>query len=250
MASQRVTLEICAASYASALAAQEGGADRIELCTALPVGGLTPSAGTLQLTRKHLDIPICVLIRPREGDFLYSTAEFELMKEEIRQCRKMEMAGVVIGILTPDAMPDIQRMQQLAKLAGTMDVVCHRAFDYVREPEAALEQLIDAGFHRVLTAGQQTKAWDGRARIADLIHQAAGRIGIMPGSGINADNVAALIDQTGALEVHMTGGHYRKSSMELRQDSVQLNAGATIPEFDYQETSADVVREVRRRIGN
>lgn len=250
MQNKDITLEICAASYASALEAQAGGADRIELCTALPVGGLTPSWGTLQLTLRKLDIPVCVLIRPREGDFLYSDTEFELMKEEIRRCKKAGAAGIVTGILTKDSMPDIRRMRILAKLAGPMEVVCHRAFDYVREPGEALEQLADLGFHRILTAGQQTTAWEGRELIGNLVRAAAGRIDILPGGGITVDNVEELIRQTGASAIHMTASRYQKSGMDLRMDSVRLNTGTAIPEFDYLETSAEIVREVRRRIGS
>ncbi len=241
----RILLEICAPSYPSALAAQEGGADRIELCTALPLGGLTPAFASIHLSRKRLDIPICVLIRPREGDFVYRPAEEELMLEDIRKCRKLGVAGVVTGALTPDFMPDTGMLARFVKAAGSMEVVFHRAFDYVRDPGEAMEQLISLGICRLLTSGQQTTAWEGRECIAALIRQSFGRITIMPGSGIRAANVVNLMRDTGARQVHLSATEYYKSPMNTADTMVRLNAGTAIPEFDYLETSEALVREVK-----
>src|SRR5690606_15385676 len=169
------TLEICANSVASAVAAQDGGADRVELCQSLEVGGVTPSYGQIKLARQSLHIGIHVLIRPRAGDFVYSSIEFEEMKADIIYCKEIGCDGVVFGLLLPDGTVDEARTSELASLASPMQVTFHRAFDVVRDPSAALESIVKAGCTRLLTSGMRNMAVEGAELIAELIVQARGR---------------------------------------------------------------------------
>ncbi|WP_115462672.1 copper homeostasis protein CutC [Winogradskyella aurantiaca] len=196
-----MTLEICVNSYQSALNAEAAGAQRIELCTELSVGGLTPSYGELQHTIKALSIPVYVLIRPRSGDFCYSEEEFEVMKTNIGLCRAVGASGIVSGVLNKDRTLDTSRIQELMNLAKSLDFTFHRAFDEVIDPFQALEQLIELGVKRILTSGQKLKAEDGLELLEALVQQADGRIGIMAGSGITAQNVAKF-KAIGITEVH------------------------------------------------
>jgi copper homeostasis protein len=210
-------LEIAAASIASALAAQEGGADRIELCANLREGGTTPSYGTLVEARKHLRIPIHVLIRPRGGDFLYDDVEAETMLRDIEACARAGADGVVIGALDADADIDIALCRRMIAAAGGLDVTFHRAFDAARERTAALETIVELGCRRVLTSGAASSAPQGADVLAQLVRQAAGRIAIMAGGGVNADNVRELVARSGVSECHASAGAERRSRMHQRR---------------------------------
>lgn len=195
-------LEICANSVLSAVTAQEGGADRVELCQNLDVGGTTPSLGQVWLARAGLSIGLHVLIRPRGGDFLYSDLEFLEMKSDIMFCREAKCDGVVIGILLADGRVDTVRMAELIELARPMQVTFHRAFDRCRDPFEALEAIIGLGCDRLLTSGMRNSAEDGSETIVKLVKQANGRIEVMPGSGINEKNIAQIAAATGARSFH------------------------------------------------
>ena len=195
-------LEICANSPVSAVAAQEGGAHRIELCQQLEIGGITPSAGQIRLVRQLLTIGMHVLIRPRAGDFNYSHLEFEEMKADVSYCRSIGCDGVVVGILNADGTVDETRMKTLVNLASPMQVTFHRAFDCCSNPTKALEMIIACGCHRLLTSGMQHTAYEGTALIRKLIQQADGRIEIMPGAGIDETNILAIAAATGASAFH------------------------------------------------
>lgn len=197
-------LEICVDSLESALAAQRGGADRLELCSYLPAGGLTPSHGLMQLVKEKINIPVHVMIRHREGDFVYCDDEFEIMKADIQHARKMGFEGVVFGLLTPDGMPDISRIKDLINLARPMKVCFHRAFDVCADPFEAMEQLIACGIDTILTSGQKIKAEAGAALIASLKRQAGVRIEILPGSGITDQNIQRLASETGLQQFHLS----------------------------------------------
>ena len=199
---QSIKLEIAANSLASALAAQDGGADRIELCSALEVGGLTPSHGLIALIRDRLRIPIYVLIRPRAGDFVYNESEFETMRRDIEACVTLGCDGVVIGALDVDRNVDSAHLRELMRAAGTLGVTFHRAIDVSRDPSATLEDIIALGCERVLTSGAASSAPRGALAIRKLVDQAAHRIIVMPGAGVDASTVVALRDQTGATEFH------------------------------------------------
>jgi copper homeostasis protein len=212
-----VILEIAANSVASALAAQEGGAGRVELCTALELGGLTPSYAQIALAREKLTIPLYVLIRPRAGDFLYSDLEFETMLRDIEACARAGCDGVVLGVLDADGNVDMQRCRSLIAAAGSMGVTFHRAFDLTRDPIASLEDVIAIGYERVLTSGQQVSAMEGAALIRQLVELAAERLVVMPGAGVLAENIRDLRSMTCANEFHASAKQLQPSSMHWRQ---------------------------------
>jgi copper homeostasis protein len=197
-------LEICATNLEAALNAARFGADRIELCTAIDTGGLTPSRGLLRSVVQAVAIPVQVLIRPREGHFVYQKAEIDQMIDDILLCRETGAAGVVLGALTPDRHIDLRAMERLLDAAQGMDVTFHRAFDYLSHPFAALDTLFDLKIPRVLSSGQAASAWEGRQLLRELVQSATGRIRIMPGAGISPANLPELISAIGAEEWHMT----------------------------------------------
>ena len=194
-------LEVCASSYTSALNAQAGGADRIEFCTELSVGGLTPSHDEILAVKQALDIPVFVLIRPRAGNFLYSAQELEQMKADILFCKKAGCEGVVFGVLDHAGRPDLTAMKALIKAAQGMQLTFHRAFDAIQAPEKTMQALADLGFHRILTSGPGTRAVDHIDTLRDWVSAGEGSISIMPGGSIRPDNIKALL-QTGAREFH------------------------------------------------
>lgn len=196
-------LEACVNSAVSAIEAQKGGADRVELCENMVEGGCTPSAGAILMTKKHLHIPVFVMIRPRGADFLYSDDEFAVMQSDILKAKEFGADGVVFGILCPDGTIDRDRMGQLVRVARPMGITCHRAFDMTRDPFEAMETLIRLGIERVLTSGQSDNALLGAPLIRELIGKAAGRISIMPGHGVKEHNLEQVIRGTGAGEYHM-----------------------------------------------
>lgn len=204
-------LEIAANSVASALAAQEGGADRIELCSALELGGLTPSHALIAIVRERIRLPIHVLIRPRAGDFVYTDLEFETMQRDIEACAALGCDGVVIGALDRHGDVDADRCRALRSAAGRLGATFHRAFDVSADAGRALEAVIALGCERILTSGRQANALAGAALIAELVARAAGRIGIMPGAGITVGNVAELRARTGACEFHASAKRYLPS---------------------------------------
>lgn len=235
------TFEVCAVNFASALAAERSGAHRIELCTALDVGGLTPSPGMIQQAVKHLrTTQVHVLIRPREGNFCYTQAELAVMLEDIDFCKKAGAAGIVIGALTPDNQLDIPMMKAMQQAAGSMEVTCHRAIDFSENPFEALNTLMDLGFTRILSSGQAATAYQGRQTLKTMLQQAAGRITIMPGAGITAQNIRAIALETGATNFHFTA----KKRIE--------QPAAALPGLEnwYWESDADLIRETMAAIDN
>ena len=228
------TFEVCATNIQSALTAQKAGANRIELCTGIDSGGLTPSPGLIATAASELNIPVNVLIRPREGNFCYTRDELVIMVDDIAYCHDLDANGVVIGALTSKGHLDLNAMELMIAAAGDMEVVCHRAFDYTTDPFAALEVLIDMGVKRVLTSGQQTFAYEGRHLIQKLVEKADGRIVIMPGAGITYKNIADLAVETGAKEFHFTG---RKKIVQHTEHEI---AGL---EWWYWESNFEVIQK-------
>jgi len=209
----RRLLEVAANSLASALAAQAGGADRVELCTGLELGGLTPSMAQIAQVRERLSIPLYVLIRPRAGDFLYNDDELDVMQHDIETCLSLGCDGVVFGVLDADARVDLARCKPLLSAAGGMGVTFHRAFDMARDLPRALEDVVALGAERVLTSGGAVSAIAGDDTIHQLIEQAAGRIVVMPGAGVRATNIAGLAQATGASEIHASAKGVLPSGM-------------------------------------
>jgi len=225
--------EICAVNIQSCLAAERAGAHRIELCSALDVGGLTPSQGLIRAAIHQLTIPVNVLIRPREGHFCYSENELDIMLDDIHFCREAGANGVVVGALTADNQLDLPKMEAMKMMADHMEVVCHRAFDFTTDPAAALEQLIELGYHRVLSSGQSASAYEGRFLLKKMMEQAAGHISIMPGAGISMENIRAIAETTGAQEFHFTG----KKKVAGKVDIPGLESW-------YWESDEEVIREM------
>lgn len=236
-------IEICANSVASCLQAQKGGAYRVELCAGIPEGGTTPSYGETAVARQLLNIKLNIIIRPRGGDFLYSEVEHQAMLHDIEMARKLGVDGVVIGCLNADGTIDMQRNKALIEAAGGMSVTFHRAFDMCRDPFESLEQIIALGCDRVLTSGQQPTAIQGVSLLAQLVAKANGRIIIMPGSGVNEDNIATLAAETKATEFHFSARKPIDSKMEYRNPNLKMGGTVvSIDEFIQNITDAEKVK--------
>ncbi|HVT51126.1 MAG TPA: copper homeostasis protein CutC [Dongiaceae bacterium] len=234
--------EICVEGIDGAVAAQEGGGDRIELCASLLEGGITPSFGTIRAALKLCWIPIHVILRPRGGDFLYSEAEFATMLDDAAQLRKLDTAGIVIGCLTEDGRIDEDRMKALIEAAAPLRVTCHRAFDMTRDPEAALEALIRCGVHRVLTSGQQPRAVDAIPLLKRLNRQAGDRIIVMACGALAPDNIAEVVRETGGTEFHFAAPKTVPSGMAYRNAEVGMGGTALDREYSNTVTDPDLVR--------
>lgn len=236
-------LEICAGSVESAIAARDGGAQRIELCAALEVGGVTPSAGVIAEARKIEDLVLNVIIRPRGGDFLYNEYEAACMEHDIRTCKALGVDGVVIGALTPDGDIDTALCRRLIAAADGMSITFHRAFDMCRNASKALEELIAIGCHRVLTSGQAATAMEGTTLLKELVKQADGRIIIMPGCGVSSANAAAILQATGATEIHASARKNVGSGMLFRHSGVSMG-NPDSDEYARKETDVNEVRAI------
>ena len=240
-------LEACVNSANSAIEAQMGGADRVELCENMLEGGCTPSAGTIAFTRDHLSISMFVMIRPRGADFLYSADEFEIMKKDIIMAKELKADGVVFGILKPDGTIDKERMSVLSELARPLGVTCHRAFDMTRDPFEALEDLLSIGIDRILTSGQSDSALQGAPLIKKLIQQAGGRITIMPGHGIKEHNFKEVIRATGANEFHLYLPKQVSTYMTFIRNDVKMGK-PDLSEYEVTVVDREKVRIAREVI--
>lgn len=238
-------LEIVVYNIDSALKAQEGGADRIELCDNPGEGGTTPSAGIIEVVRQQVSMDVFVIIRPRGGDFCYSDSEFYSMKRDVAVCQKLSVDGIVTGILNPDGTIDKKRCKELIEKARPLKVTCHRAFDMTRDPFEALEDCIEVGFDRILTSGQQTQAIKGVNLIAELVKRANGRIAIMPGSGVNEENVEQIVVVTGATEIHFSAIGSAGSKMTYRNEAIAGMGSDTGAEFKLRTVDPERVRKMR-----
>jgi len=236
----RIRIEVCCGSAQSAINAQVGGAHRVELCQNLEAGGTTPSAGEILMARKQLSIELHVLIRPRDGDFLYSDHELEIIRQDIFFCKSVGVNGVVIGFLMKNGEIDQRLTTEMIELAHPMSVTFHRAFDVCREPKTALEQLIGMGVDRLLTSGQQPTAEEGAGLIKQLVQQAGKYLVVMPGSGIREHNILELIEKTGATEYHVSARKTVVSSMEYCPVGVPM--GRYSHNYEYQEIDGEVIR--------
>ena len=216
-------LEIAVFNIESAIAAEAAGANRLELCENPNEGGTTPSYGTLTVIAKTISIPVFPIIRPRGGDFLYTNAEFEVMKNDIQICKELGFAGVVIGLLLPDGSIDKERTKELVQLAAPMAVTFHRAFDRCNDPIRGLLDIIETGCKRILTSGQVPSAPDALDLLQTLVHEAVDKIIIMPGSGVRGNNIATIKTVTKAKEFHSSARKVVPTSMQFEKESMQEN---------------------------
>ena len=232
-------LEACVDSVESALAAVKGGANRLELCSNLVIGGTTPSQWLYKEIRKESDIRIHALIRPRFGDFCYTDHEFEIIR------RKLGAEGVVIGILRPDGTLNMEEMEKLMEDAGDMSVTLHRAFDVCRNPYETFEQAKRLGISTILTSGQKNSCVAGKELLRELVAMEKGEITVQIGSGVDAAAIRELQPYTGAHAFHMTGKVVLESSMQYRKEGVNMGL-PSLSEFEIFRTDAEKIREARK----
>lgn len=236
--------EVCANSVESCLAAQAGGADRVELCAGIPEGGTTPSYGDIATARELLThTRLHVIIRPRGGDFLYTPLEQRIMLKDIENARRLGADGVVFGCLTSEGDIDIALMKQLLEAAQGMSVTFHRAFDVCRQPKQALETLIQLGCHRILTSGAQPTAEQGIPLLKELQAQADGRIILLAGCGVNENNIARIASETDIREFHFSAREQLTSGMQFRNEAVSMGGTVCIDEYSRPVTTAERVRK-------
>jgi copper homeostasis protein len=248
----RILLEIIASSVSDCIAAESGGADRIELCAAITTGGLTPSLATLIEAKKRVHVPIMAMVRPRAGGFCYCDADCRVMCRDAELLSEHGADGIVFGMLRADGRIDALRCRQMVEAADGKQTVFNRAFDVVQEPLRELDQLINLGITRVLTAGQRKTAQEGRERIHQLKKHGEGRIEVLPGGGVRQHNVKQLIDETGCTQVHLTAFSAR---CDASTSTGPLSFGGIpgSPSSSYECVDIEAVRRMREtldRIGN
>lgn len=245
---QNLTLEICVDSVQSAISAERGGAHRLELCNSLSEGGTTPSAGMIEMVKKNTSLDLHILIRPRRGDFLYSALEFEIIKRDIKAAKDLGANGVVIGILKEDGQIDLERMQELVELSRPLSITFHRAFDLCADPFKALDDLIKLKVHRLLTSGQQPTAYQGMSLIAELVKKAHKQLIVMPGGGINLQNIQEIRQKTAALEFHTTARKKVISKMDFRRNEVPMAGVQQLSEYENLVADSDQISAMRKAI--
>lgn len=229
-------IEICANSYQSAINAEKAGANRIELCSELAIGGITPSYGLLKKVMNDLIIPVHVLIRPRSGDFTFSDAEFEIMKENIKLCKELGVAGIVSGVLLSNNTIDIERTKELIEHSKPMSFTFHRAFDWVLNPEDELKQLKRIGVERILTSGQKSSAEKGIHILATWNNST--KIIIMPGGGISSSNIKSF-QENGFKEIHLSASSQTKT---IAQPNISMNSSK---HFDETQVAVSDVQKIK-----
>lgn len=241
--SSRARVELCVDSAAGASIAREAGADRIELCSALELGGLTPSEGLLRQSLAEFSGPVVVLLRPRGGDFVYSESELRTIEHDLDVALRLGPRGVVgvaVGVLTRGGDVDVRAMDRILDRARPLQVTFHRAFDLCRDLDAALDALLALGIDRVLTSGGAVDASAGASTIRRLVARAGTRLSVMPGGGVRADNVRAILESTGAREIHGSAGEWREG---IAHGEGELSFRAAAPrDADYRVTSLEKAR--------
>lgn len=238
-------LEACVDSVESALAAAEGGATRLELCSNLIIGGTTPSPWLFKEIRKHTDIRIHALIRPRFGDFCYTDSEFAIIKQAVADFRELGAEGVVIGVLKPDGTLNMEQMKELMDAAGDMSVTLHRAFDVCVDPYETMEQAIELGIDTILTSGQKNVCTEGADLLRDLVEKSKGRITIQVGSGVSEEVIQKMYPLTNATAYHMSGKVTLDSVMEYRKEGVNMGL-PTLSEFEVWRTDAEKIKAAKK----
>lgn len=243
MSQKKYTLEVCVDSVESAVIAAQSGADRLELCANLIIGGTTPTQALFAQVRRKCNARIHVLIRPRFGDFCYTEDEYLVMQAEIRAFRQLGADGVVIGALTPEGDLDLRELERMKQCAGEMWVTLHRAFDMCKDPCAALAQTCELGINAILTSGQAESCTEGAALIRNLVSQSEGKAEIMAGGGVSPEILPQLCRQTGAGAYHMSGKTVLDSPMRYRREGVHMGLPG-ISEYQIWRTDGGKVRAV------
>lgn len=243
-------VEACVDSVESALAAERGGASRLELCDALFDGGTTPSAGMIAACRERVSIPVFVIIRPRGGGFVYSDAELDVMRRDIVAARGLGADGVVIGALGADGAVNEAQTRSLVDVAGGLPVTFHRAFDFTPDVGTALESLISAGVSRVLTSGGAPTAREGIPMLASLVRQAGDRLVVMAGGGVREENVRQIVDATGVREVHVRLTRLTRGGGPAIGAGIKVRKALPDDEAVWEETDEDRIRGFIRAVGN
>ncbi|HEY5462654.1 MAG TPA: copper homeostasis protein CutC [Hanamia sp.] len=241
-------LEIIGFNIESCITAQEAGANRIELCANPREGGTTPSYAFIKAAREKLHIDLYVMIRPRGGDFLFSNDEFEMMKNDIAISKQMGCDGIVTGILTKDGKIDKKKCKELIDLAYPLEATFHRAFDRVANPQEALEDIIDLGFERILTSGLKPKVIEAVHLLSQLIQQASERIIIMPGSGVNAENIISIAESTGAKEFHSSASNLIESKMEFTNADLKETLNYVAVNKEEVKKMVELLKDYRKKI--
>src|SRR5580704_7780482 len=244
----KILLEICCGSIDDAIQAEKGGADRVELCSALFLGGLTPSIGTIKEAKRRLKIPVMVMVRPRGGGFCYTEAEMATMERDAEAAIDGGADGVVFGILEGDGKIDERRTKGMRQVIGKRQAVFHRAFDVTPDPFEALEQLIDMGITRVLTSGQKDSVPPGVELIRKLVERAAGRIEILPGGGIQPYQVREIAEKTTCNQIHLTAWKTTSDPSTHANPAVTFGGALYPPEDRYQITDSALVREIAKKL--
>ena len=239
-----MVLEICVDSVESAIASQSGGAQRLELCSDLNEGGITPSDGLIQAVRKQVGIAVFVMVRPRGGDSFYTSHEFDVMKADVVRMKELGVDGIVVGLLDQDGHVDVRRTRELVQLAAPMQVTFHRAFDMAADLDESLERVIETGAHRILTSGGVQTVTQGADRVTQLIAAARGRIRIMVGGGVRQENIRKIALRTHATEFHCSLRIKTQSPMTFRNHSLKLGSVAN-DEFARYVVLEENVRGLR-----
>lgn len=243
-----ILVEACVDSVASAVAAERGGASRLELCAALFDGGTTPSAGMIAACTEAVSIPVFVMIRPRGGGFIYSEAERDVMRRDVVVARELGADGVAIGGLRPDGVIDLALVRRLVESAQDLGVTFHRAFDLTPDLEASLASLADAGVHRVLTAGGASTAADGVRTLAKLVRKADSRLTVMAGGGVREENVRTLVSVSGVREVHVRLTRLTHSDETAARRDLRVRKPLPDDEASWEETDEQRVRSFVRTL--
>lgn len=240
-------LEVCVDSVESAVIAKEAGADRLEVCANLLIGGTTPGVSQFQQIREKCGIALHVLIRPRFGDFLYTDAEFRMLQEDIRMFRKLGADGVVVGCLNSDGSLDLERMERLKECAGPLSLTLHRAFDFCRDPYQALEEAISLGVTTILTSGQAQDCRKGKEVLEKLIAKAGERIEILVGGGVNSQVIRQMAEEIQAFSFHMSGKKTLDSGMAYRKEGVNMGLPG-LSEFSMFRTDKEEISKARKAL--
>ncbi|HIF9349275.1 TPA: copper homeostasis protein CutC [Photobacterium damselae] len=240
-------LEVCIDNIESLHLAQQGGATRIELCSSLALGGLTPNFGFMQAAAKYAQVPVYAMIRPRQGDFLFTDQDMEIMLADVHAAKQANLSGVVLGVLTDQGQVDKDQLKALIHQAQGMGVTFHRAIDQCIDPMATLDILMSLGCERVLTSGLKANAYDGRVMLKEMVTYCGERLSIMAGAGVTAENVGQIISATGVREIHLSGKTTRPSLMKNYSNQAYMG-NADIDDFAIPVTDANKIAAVAKQL--